>query len=200
MKLLLIDDHPLFLDGFSAKLAVVRPHWQLLCASSSAEGQAAFALDPTIDMVLIDLQLPDLDGFDTLARIALLNPVVPRVVISGREDSAAIQRARHAGASGFISKSTLPTVMIDVLEAIADGHSGFAHLAEAAPTVAPALTGRQIEVLNLLNKGCTNKEMRYRLGIAERTIRGHLTEVFQALGVHSRVQAILSARAAGLIP
>ena len=200
MKLLLIDDHPLFLEGFAVKLEQSRPKWGLRCVTTSAAGQASLAADPTIDMALIDLQLPDCDGFETLKLLAAISPIVPRIIVSGREDLAALRRARQSGASGFIFKSSQPDTMIRVIEAVAEGQSGFAHLADVQSSSEPALSPRQIEVLNLLGEGCSNKEMRYRLGIAERTVRAHLTELFQLLGVHSRIQAILSARAIGLIP
>jgi DNA-binding NarL/FixJ family response regulator len=199
MKLLLIEDHPLFRQGFAAMLAEARPGWVMSGAASSAEGQAMLASDPEIDLVLVDLQLPDLDGFETLVRLAQINPTVARMIISGRGDMAAQQRARQAGAGGFIVKSDGPEAIIAQIEAVAAGGTGFATPIDP-DHARPTLTARQCEVLGLLGEGCANKEIRFRLGIAERTVRAHLTELFGALRVHSRVQAILRARALGLIP
>ena len=198
MKILLVEDHPLFRHGFAAMLAEVRPTWSLFGATSSAEGQATLRAEPCIDLVLIDLQLPDLDGFETLAKMAEINPSVPRMIISGRHDVAAQARARRSGASGYINKADGPDVMLSLIEAVAAGGIGFASDVSGSDKT-PSLSPRQVEVLSLLGQGCANKEIRYRLGIAERTVRMHMTELFGALGVHSRVQAILRARELGLI-
>ncbi len=194
MRLLLIDDHPLFVDGFATMIAAARPDWHFAAAYSSHAGCAALA--DGVDLVLVDLELPDRDGFATVAAIAAIDPLLPRIVISGRADAAARMRARAAGASGFIVKSLPPAAMIAVIDDVAAGGCGFGGAAEAAM---PVLSPRQLDVLALLAEGHANKEIRYRLDIAERTVRAHLTELFAALGVSTRVNAILRAREIGLI-
>ena len=192
LRLLLIDDHPLFVDGFATMIATARPGWGF-AAHSSAAGCAALA---GVDLVLIDLELPDRDGFATIADIAALDPSLPRIVISGRADAGSRLRARAAGASGFIVKSLPPAAMIAVIDDVVAGRCGFGgEAASALPTLSP----RQLDVLALLAEGHANKEIRFRLDIAERTVRAHLTELFAALGVSTRVNAILRAREIGLI-
>ncbi len=195
MRLLLIDDHPLFRQGFSAMLAEARPGWVLVTASCAAEGEAA-AGDPGLDLILVDLNLPDADGFETLERLGAIAPSIPRIVISARTDEAARRLAIKAGASGFVSKGDEARAVLSCLERVAEGASGFEDDAvDGGVTLSP----RQIEVLALVAEGCPNKEIRHRLGIAERTVRFHLTDVFQTLGVQSRTQAILRAQALGLL-
>ncbi len=194
MRLLLIDDHPLFVDGFATMIAAARPRWSFIAAHSSAAGCAALA---GIDLVLVDLELPDRDGFATIAKIAAIDPLLPRIVISGRADTGARLRARAAGASGFIVKTLAPDAMIAVIDDVAAGRDGFG--GEAGDAALPCLSPRQLDVLALLAEGHANKEIRFRLDIAERTVRAHLTELFAALGVSTRVNAILRAREIGLI-
>lgn len=193
MRLLLIDDHPLFRQGFAAMIGEARPSWTCAAVSCGEDAEAAARRD-RFDIALIDLQLPGADGFQTLARIADAAPLLPCAIVSGREDAAARERARVAGAKGYIAKASEPAAMIARIEAIAAGGEGW----DAGDGVTPVLTDRQRQVLALLCEGHGNKEIRHRLGIAERTVRAHLTELFAALGAHSRVQAVLRARTLGL--
>ncbi len=193
MHLLLIDDHPLFVDGFATMLAAARPRWHFAAAHSSSAGCAMLA---GVDLVLVDLELPDRDGFATIGDIAAIAPALPRVVISGRADTGSRLRARAAGASGFIVKSLGAAAMLAVIDDVAAGRCGFGG---EAVTALPVLSPRQLDVLALLAEGHANKEIRFRLDIAERTVRAHLTELFAALGVSTRVNAILRAREIGLI-
>ena len=197
MRLLLIDDHPLFVDGFATMIRQARPDWHFAFAHSSHEGVARLAEDTDFDLVIVYLQLPDRDGFATIAAIALICPHLPRLVISGREDAAARMRAQAAGASGFIVKSLPPERMIAVIDDVAAGRSGFA--AADSLTALPCLLPRQLDALTLLAEGHANKEIRFRLNIAERTVRAHLTELFATLGVQTRVNAIIRAREISLI-
>lgn len=201
-RLLLIDDHPLFVDGFAAMLAQFRPDWLLDKVSSAGAGRAMIAgtvgtaLMP--ELAIVDIQLPDGDGFGTVGAMRSLDPALACVIISGREDAAARARAADCGARGFIAKTDAPEAIVDALEQVLAGGRVFDHAGQKLGAL-PCLSGRQGEVLALLAQGHANKEIRYRLGIAERTVRAHLTELFGLLGVSSRVQAILKAREIGLI-
>lgn len=195
VRLLLIDDHPLFVDGFATMIAAARPGWTFAAAYSSRDGCAR--LRDGFDLILVDLELPDQDGFATIAAIATIDPLLPRIVISGRVDAGSRMRARAAGAGGFIVKSLPPEQMVALIEEVACGRCGFG--GEVPETAMPRLSPRQLDVLALLAEGHANKEIRFRLDIAERTVRAHLTELFAALGVNTRVHAILRAREIGLI-
>ena len=192
---LLIDDHPLFRDGFAAMLRHHRSDWTLRTANSGTDAVGLLAGGERPDLAIIDIQLPDSDGFDTARVIGRMAPQVSRVMISGREDGAARLRSRECGASGFISKAWSPEQIIDLLEQILAG--GVAFDKPAAP--GEAITSRQLEVLTLLADGHSNKAIERQMNIASRTVRAHLTEIYQRLEVEGRVQAILKARRLGLI-
>ena len=196
--ILLIDDHPLFCGGFVATCQGQRPSFRVSLAASIAEAVAFLGTGQPVNCILIDIMLPDGSGFDALQTLARLDPLTPRVMISGRDDRAARLRARHLGASGFISKSLNPIAIMAALDAILAGGVHFDD-PESAPESDDALTPRQLEVLDLLGKGCANKEIEDRLGLADRTVRAHLTVIFKHLGVQSRIRAVMEARAKGLI-
>lgn len=202
VHILLIDDHPLFVDGFVAMVGENRPDWTVAPFYTATDGCKALSEQSHWDLAIVDIQLPDADGFDTISRMAELSAAVPRIIISGREDEAARFRARRAGASGFIVKSLATDAMLRVMDTVLSGGMGFADFGDGSVDHArsvPTLSQRQIEVLLLLAEGHANKVIRHRLGIAERTVRSHLTELYQALGAHSRVHAILRARELGMI-
>jgi DNA-binding NarL/FixJ family response regulator len=193
--ILLVDDHPLFRDGFAHMVRALRPAWQLSFADRAARAVAEIdALRP--DLAILDIGLPDEDGFALLVALAARAPDLPQVLLSGRNDVAVRVRARSCGAKGFIAKTMPPSRIIEMLDAVLEGGTAFE---DERVTAAPHLSLRQAEVLELLAEGHGNKEMRYRLGIAERTVRAHMTDLFQLLGAHSRTQAIIRAREFGLI-
>ncbi|HEY0313577.1 MAG TPA: response regulator transcription factor [Allosphingosinicella sp.] len=194
--ILVVDDHPLFRDGFAYMARVLRPGWSLRFAES-ASSALELLREMTPDLVIVDIGLPGDDGFTLLKTIAHAYPNLPQALISGRDDPAVRVRARSCGARGFISKTTVPELMAEQVDALLAGNRAFT--AEDSNATLPELTTRQAEVLLLLTEGHGNKEIRHRLGIAERTVRAHLTDLFQLLGAHSRTQAIIRARELGLI-
>jgi DNA-binding NarL/FixJ family response regulator len=194
--LLLIDDHPLFCDGFEAMARTLRGDWTILVSHSAASALERLSPRALVDLVLIDISLPDSDGFALAAEIGQRWPSLPRALISGREDIAARVRARSAGASGFIAKAARPETIVEMVQAVLDGGEAF-DLPSGAK--APRLTPRQARLLELLGEGHGNKEICHRLNLAERTVRAHLTDLFQLLGAHNRAQAVLRARELGLI-
>lgn len=197
-RLLLVDDHPLFVDGFAAMLWQFRPDWVLHLANTVATGKALIGGESSIELAIVDIQLPDGDGFSTVADMLRINPALSCIIISGREDAAAHRRAAACGASGFIGKTDTPEGIIQGIEQVLAGQRLFDQ-AVFPSSIPPMLSARQSEVLALLAQGHANKEIRYRLGIAERTVRAHLTDLFGLLGATSRVQAIVKARQMGLI-
>jgi DNA-binding NarL/FixJ family response regulator len=203
MKALLVEDHPLFRDGFAAMLKHHRPGWSLAMAGTAGEALEMLAADPPgaeiPDLVIIDIQLPDIDGFEAARAIAARAPLTPRVMISGREDDAARLRSRDCGASGFISKAWASERIIAMIEQVLAGGVAFDTLDGADPISGGSLTVRQLEVLTLLADGHSNKAIERRMDIAPRTVRAHLTEIFRLLEAEGRVQAILKARLMGLI-
>ena len=196
MQLLLVDDHPLFVDGFRAMVARQRPGWRLDTAGSGGDAIAAI-VNHTPDLVVLDVFLPDADGFDLLHRLKTRWPALPVILVSGRDHAAMAVRARASPADGFVPKTTPPPEFVELIDGALSGKGAWIAGKVAGDT--PVLTPRQAQVLELLAAGHGTKEIRYRLGIAERTVRAHLTELFQLLGVHGRMPAVIRARELGLI-
>ena len=196
MTALLVDDHPLFRDGFASMLKHHRPDWTLKSANCAAEALAMLGYG-NLDLAIIDIQLPDIDGFEAARAIGERAPLVSRVMISGREDGAARLRSRDCGAAGFISKAWPPERIIEMLEGVLAGGLAFEGIAEGSAS--EAITARQLQVLTLLADGHSNKAIERQMNIAPRTVRAHLTELFRLLEVGGRMQAILKARKLGLI-
>jgi DNA-binding NarL/FixJ family response regulator len=196
ITILIVDDHPLFADGFTHMARILRPDWTLLCAISAADALRALE-HARPDLAIVDVGLPDRDGFELLAAMAVAAPRLPVILLSGRDDAAVRVRARASGAAGFIAKAATPDFIVGQIDSVLAGGTGFADPVCGGDI--PVLTQRQAEVLTLLAEGHGNKEIRHRLGIAERTVRAHLTELFQALGASSRMQAVIRGRALGLI-
>ncbi|MEO7037126.1 MAG: response regulator transcription factor [Polyangiaceae bacterium] len=211
VQILLVDDHPLFHEGLASAFARLAPDLSIVSADSAEAGLTVLRDSSHIELALIDLILPTLDGLAALALYAAEFPHIPRLLISGKDDAAIIAKARDAGASGFLRKSLPLDQLLAALRAVLDGGAYF----DLRTPVPPALVGRegadsgrdpsgdltlrQLEVLKLLGSGRSNKEISSELAIADRTVRAHLTELFRTLGVSSRTQAVLAAQRLGLL-
>lgn len=194
--LLIVEDHPLFRSGLGHMADGLRPDWRLRFAASAVAALAA--LDAaTPHAAVVDIGLPDGDGFALVRTIAERWPDLPVLMISARDTANVAMLAERCGARGFVGKGAPPEAIAAAIDAVLAGGRSFPDPGGAIEI--PTLTKRQSEVLALLELGCSNKEMRYRLGIAERTVRAHLTEIFTLLQVHSRTQALIRARTLGLI-
>ena len=189
LKILQADDHPLFREGVSGFLAQLDPEVQIFQAASLGETLELVERQPDLDLVLLDLMMPGMEGFAGFAEIEKRNHSVPIVVISALETSYDINQAIAAGASGYIPKSYQPRQMLDALRQVLAGElykpGGDNH---AKPPV--DLTERQWQVLALLTSGHSNREIGDRLFISERTVKHHVAAIFKQLGVETRGQAL----------
>jgi DNA-binding NarL/FixJ family response regulator len=196
MKLLLIDDHPLFSVGFAHALSQVASGVEVLTAPTIQDGLDQAAAWPGLDIVLIDYRLGDTDGLAGLRRFGERFPMVARVLISGDEDPALALRARAAGASGFLGKSASIAALLAALQRVAHGDVVFD---DAALRTRAGATARQMEVLALVAQGQPNKRIALELGIAERTVKLHVTALLEALGARNRTHLLVRAREQGLL-
>ncbi|MFG6441805.1 response regulator [Roseateles sp. LKC17W] len=223
MKILLIDDHPLFREGVALLL---KPLVEGLETWEAGSCEAAFELlaqRGSADLVLIDLGLPGLSGLEGLQRLRQDHPEVPVVVMSSSDDKDTVMAVLDAGAMGFIPKSSTSQVMLGALRLIlANGiylpPSVFL-AARAAPAVAPTpaqatavavtpitgrrpadlgLTPRQADVLHLLLQGKPAKLIGRQLNLSLSTVKAHTSAVLRALNVTTRTQAVLAAGRMGL--
>jgi DNA-binding NarL/FixJ family response regulator len=174
-----------------------RPSWTVRFAEGAAEARAVLAKH-AVDLVIIDVGLLEEDGFALLDGLAREHPGLRQMLISGRNDAAVRVRARACGARGFVAKTMSSDAILDAVDAVLAGGTAFDEV-KARPAGERQLTSRQAEILELVAQGHGNKEIRHRLGIAERTVRAHLTELFVTLDAHSRTQALIRARDLGMI-
>jgi DNA-binding NarL/FixJ family response regulator len=195
MNLLLIDDHPLFSVGFAHAMTQAAPGIAVRTAATVDEGLAQATAWPALDIVLVDFRLGEANGLDGLRRFGERFPCVARVLISGDEDAALVARARAAGASGFLGKSASIAALLAALQRVARGDTVLDET--GAPGGWP--TARQMEVLALIAQGQPNKGIARALGIAERTVKLHVTALLEAVGARNRTHLLVRAREQGLL-
>jgi DNA-binding NarL/FixJ family response regulator len=202
-KILIVDDHPLYREGMMSALRAQMDEVEVLGADSAEEGLEKLARDPEIDLVLIDVRLPGMDGFAALSIYGARFPTVSRMLVSGSDDPDYLKRAFAAGASGYIPKSMPVHDVIAAVRRVLDGGvsipEGAAPLETETRDPMARLTLRQLEVLRLLGEGYTNKEIAKVLEIAERTAKAHVAAILEALGADNRTQAVLAAQRSGYL-
>jgi len=201
MDILIVDDHPLFRAGFHAVLAQSSFGAGIVSVATLGEALEALQRDPDIALVLLDLHLRDSEGFAALRAIGERFPATACVIISGDEQEGLAERAIAIGASGFIPKSFTADQMLAAIQSVLKGG---VFVTSSAPRVKSAesgeLTLRQLEVVSMLGRGCSNKEIARQLKLAERTVKAHVTAVLEALQVKNRTQAVIVAQRKGLLP
>jgi two-component system, NarL family, nitrate/nitrite response regulator NarL len=201
MKILIVDDHPLFRAGFHAVLEQSALDAAVLSVSSIQEALQILQRDADVGLVLLDVHLRGDDGFNALKVIGTRFPTTACIMISGDEQDGIAARAVAAGASGFIPKSFTADEMVAAIQKVL---AGDVFVPEKAPDLhaseSGALTLRQLEVITMLGRGCSNKEIARALDVAERTVKAHVSAVFEALNVRNRTQAVLAAQRRGFLP
>lgn len=204
-QILIVDDHPLYRQGMVAALSVHLPEAVLAEADTAEAGFAALQANPDFDLVLIDLRLPGMDGFEALALYARHFPTVARVIISGQDDPAYARRAMQTGAAGFISKSLAVTEAVAAIRRVLAGEVFLpenTRQSQGQNTACPALTGltlRELEVLRLLGEGYTNQQIATALEFTERTAKAHIAAIFETLKADNRTQAVVIAQRLGYL-
>lgn len=200
MKILIVDDHPLFRAGFHAVLQQSALDAGVLSVSSVPEALQILEQDPDVGLVLLDIHLRGDDGFSALKVIGTRFPTTACILISGDEQEGIAHRAISSGASGFIPKSFTADDMIAAIRKVLAGEI-FTTGTQSPPITAPGseLTLRQLEVISMLGRGFSNKEIARQLDVAERTVKAHVSAVFEALQVRNRTQAVLAAQSRGYL-
>ena len=205
-RILIVDDHPLYREGMMSALRAQMTDVEVLGADSAEEGLQVLVRNPDIDLVLIDVRLPGMDGFAALSVYGARFPTVSRMLVSGSEEPQYLKRAFEAGASGFIPKSMSVGEVTAAIRRVLDGGVYVPDKVPSPPKEAASpdsithLTLRQLEVLRLLGEGYTNKEIARTLEITERTAKAHVAAIFEALGADNRTQAVVAGQRGGLLP
>jgi DNA-binding NarL/FixJ family response regulator len=201
IKVLVVDDHAIVRQGLEQLFATAS---DIDLVGMAANGRVAIDLvrETHPDVVLMDLSMPEVDGVEATRRILAEDTHVRVVVLTSFGDESRIIEALGAGAHGYLLKHIDPD---DLIEAVRSANKGDSPLDPRAGRVlleqrrprrhgAGDLTRREVEVLGLVGEGLANKQIARRLGIEERTVKAHLTSIFQRLGVADRVQAALWAQ------
>ncbi len=213
LRVVLADDHALFRGGLILLIRLMNRPVEILEANDFEQAIDHLQNGPPVDLLLLDLLMPGMNGIEGIAQICRAWPDVPVLVISVREDSKAIRDALRAGAMGYIPKTSSPEVTTNALQFILAGGvyvpPQVLHLHESRPepqassrsegadslpapdseTSPLGLTERQVEVLRLMAKGRSNKDIAADLDIAPGTVKMHVSRIFKTLGVDNRTQA-----------
>lgn len=208
MDILIVDDHALFRDGLKSLLVRLDDQVTSHEAGSIEAGLALGQQHHDFDLILLDLNLPGLNGLDGLKLFRQRFPASPLVILSGVDDEATVTTALQHGAQGFIAKSTSADTMLADLRRVLAGEpcrpgqppvpgirSGSETLAQSAVHMTP----RQIDVLHHLCQGHSNKAIARDLGMSDNTVRTHLAVIFKELGARSRTEVVFLARQKGLL-
>jgi DNA-binding NarL/FixJ family response regulator len=206
--LFVIDDHPVVREGLKMLLEQAG---NIRVVGSAATATAALAAlsDRSPDVVLLDLDLGQEDGLDALPRIHAAAPGAKVLILTALKDRARDQAAVRTGARGLVLKDAPADVLLQAIRAVAAGELWFDPRvlpAPAPPGAAPEppsalskLTAREREIVSLIGEGLRNEEAARRLGITEKTVRNHLTVVFDKLGVSGRLELLVFAYEHGLV-
>ena len=216
MKILVIDDHVLIRQAMQGVLKKLRRDSVVLEAANYEQARQLVADNKDIALVLLDLTLPDRDGFAVLAELREDYPAISVVVLSAVQDPANVRKALDLGACGYIPKSAEGDVMVNALRLVMSGGvyippellgqkntsvaSTRPHDDDQNPSPAAGrlLTGRQLEVLALLMQGKSNKAICRKLNLTEPTVKGHVSAIMKALNASNRTEAVFAASQLGL--
>lgn len=210
MKILLVDDHPLFLDGLALLLMQEYPAAHMLQAHDLASAVSQLEAEPDISWVLLDLGLPDSHGTEALKQLRAAFPEPTYIVMSADTQPATVLDAIELGAAGFVPKTTRQGELLGALRQMLAGGVYLPASVLATQAVPPAQTQltsdvaslgfspRQVDVLRLLIEGKSNKLICRDLGLSESTVKTHLASIFRKLDANTRTQAVVAAARLGL--
>lgn len=208
VRVVLVDDHPMFRDGLKVALSAMSGVEVVAEAATGAEAVTA-AAEHQPDVVIMDVNMPDLNGIDATRRIVTESPHIGVLVLTMFDEDESVFQAMRAGARGYLLKGADQADIARAVQAVARGDAIFGpalaqrligYFAPARGAVAPfsGLTDREREVLELLARGRSNAEIARALYVSPKTVRNHVSNVFAKLQVSDRAQAIVRAREAGL--
>jgi DNA-binding NarL/FixJ family response regulator len=209
IRVLIADDHPLFRDGLSA-LVDEGPDTELVGTATTGTEAVDLAIATQPDVIVMDLHMPGLNGIEATRRIVADSPHITVLVLTMFDDDDSIFSALRAGARGYLLKGADQEQIRAAIRAAANGEiifgtqlaarmlAYFTASATAPPQVFPQLTDREREVLDLVAQGRANAAIAARLGLSQKTVRNHVSNILTKLQVADRAQAIVQARDAGL--
>lgn len=196
MRVLVVDDHPVILEVMQAVLKRALAPEEVLIEKNLAGAFARMRTAKHVDLVLLDLGLPDCSGMEALSRFREAFPRVPVMVLSAAEDPVTVGTALDQGARGYLPKSLPVEAMEDALKLVAAG--GTFMPPRALAESGTGLTERQLEILGLMAKGLQNRDIAGKLDISEGTVKQHLHVIYRVLDAKTRTEALALAARRGL--
>ncbi|MGE0850409.1 MAG: response regulator [Hyphomicrobiaceae bacterium] len=201
-RFIIVDDHPLFRGALRQALGGAFAGAEILEAGSLDELANTLATAQELDLILLDLAMPGVHGVSGLIYLRAQHPEVPVVIVSASDDAATIRQCLDCGASGFIPKSQPVEAIREAIRRIIGGEVWLPPdvdlssepAGESAELVSrlSTLTPQQVRVLMMLGEGLLNKQIAFKLGVSEATIKAHVSAILQKLGVDSRTQAVIA--------
>jgi len=209
IRILVVDDHPVVREGL---IAILSTQTDFHVAGQAEDGQQAIELfrETQPDVILLDLEMPGMDGVEVLREIKKFRPEVRAIVFTAFDTDERILTAVRAGAKGYLLKGAPRAELFQAVRIVSDGGSLLqpiiaSRLIERISNATPAgvsvekLTDRELEVLNFLAQGKTNKEIARSLAITERTVKFHVSSILGKLGAGNRTEAVTLAAQRGLV-
>jgi two-component system NarL family response regulator len=201
ITVLCVDDHQLMRTGI-IRIIELHPGVKVVAEGSTGEEAVAQFIKYRPDVVLMDLQMPRMSGLEAITKIREIAPDARIVVLTMYERDENVYRALQAGASGYLLKDAVPEELIRVIGEVHQGKRAVSSAIQskfATRSNQPALTAREVQVLELLVKGMRNKEIGETLAISEETARVHLKSIFVKFNVHDRTAALAEALRRGIV-
>ena len=201
IRLLIVDDHFVVRIGLTSALNL-EPDLQVIAEARNGKEAVALYQQHRPDVVVMDYQLPELNGAQATAAIRALDPDARIIILSVYKGEEDVHRAVEAGASGYLPKSAEPRELVDAIRAIRNGDRYFPAAISAALSQRQAratLSDREHEVLVMIVRGRSNKEIAAAMGISENTVKVHTTRVFEKLNVADRLEAATAAIQRGIV-
>jgi two-component system NarL family response regulator len=201
IRIMVVDDHPIIREGFGGMIAT-EPDMCLAAEAKSGEEAIALYRKHLPDVTLMDLRMPGMNGIDAIGAIRREFPQSRFIVLTTYDGDEDIYRALEAGARAYLLKDMLFDEILTTIRAV---HSGQKRIPEVVGTrlaerlSATALSSRELEVLELLAKGRSNREVAADLAITEATVKGHVANILSKLSVSDRTQAVITALKRGLV-
>lgn len=206
--IIIADDHPLFRGALRQAIGSIMPKARVIEANGMDDLHTALGHERDIDLILLDLTMPGVQGFSGLLSLRAQHPELPVVIVSATEEATVIRRAMEFGASGFIPKSididsiggAIGAVLAGDIWTPPDVDLSAAEDKETADLVRrlATLTPQQVRVLTMLSEGLLNKQIAYELSVSEATVKAHVSAILDKLGVDSRTQAVIAAAKIGV--
>ena len=208
-RVLIADDQTLFRSGM-ARLLDVDDRVQVVGEAADGNEAVKLALKVKPDVVLMDIKMPNLDGIEATRRIVAENPEIKVLMLTTFEADNHVIQALKAGASGYVLKDSQPGAIVSSILAVVAGERVMAGTvanrvlemltgASTPKEFYDGLTAREVEILNLVATGMANKQIAFRLKISDKTVRNHVSNMYEKLGIYDRSQAVLYAVRKGLV-